>query len=363
LEESNDELRQIEALSSRLPADSAVRRIASEYLEGRQPRVQPLIAALTNSTRQGRREREVAVRLLGAADLSEQDRYVAASVLSGVVSVNPREGLVPRWVRAVGWAALVTVLLIPLMMAVEQYMRSTGFTPGPMPANLDPQESVRILEERNRRFISEAIRIQQQSVMAQLSLWIPGVLLAMAGSLWSDVKGYGRANRIRVAAAEALGRLHAPEAAGALLASLFDRDQRVADAAAKALRDVLPTLSEEHAEQLDPSGREHLRRAVRHTDAEVALAAVEALSRVGRGDDIPAVEQAAAKGASEGIRSAAQVTLTVLRERKRREELSATLLRPDSRPHADVSTLLRPSTDAGEANPSQLLRASSSNNP
>jgi HEAT repeat protein len=304
--------RDLTALTNRLPLDSAVRKVATDCVEGRSPRtIQPLVAALTNPSRKRQREREVAVRLLGSIDLTERDRYAAASVLAGVLENNPREALVPRWVRAVGWAVLATV--------VRNY------------------------------FANRAI----------LSIWLPSMLLASSASLWWDQFRYVRANRVRRAAAEALGHLRAPEAVGALLTALYDRDVKVRQAAANALREVLPTITAEHFGHLESTAIVNLAKATSHEDTGLALEAVKALAHVGTSIAIPQVERVVSSGSTEEMRAAAAQTLTTLRERQRQEDMRSTLLRPETGPKDPAVSLLRPARDTAPTEPQPLLQASS----
>jgi hypothetical protein len=348
------------ALLQRLPKDSVVRLIGQGTLCGQRPRsVQPLVSVLTRAGRERGPEREAAARLLGLVPADERERYAAALVLSSIVQNARPEPPTARWVRAAGWTAIATILALPLMYLVSQYIffgDGLNLRSPAIPQGTSPAEAARVWADFTRERNAEMMRRNTVSNIAMLNLWISMVAVATVWSQYAERRRYGRANRLRAAAATALGALREPESVGSLLVGLYDRNREVRQASEHALSAILPLLEERHDDCLTPSSLAALARASAHENPTFALEAVRALGVVGSKDAIPAVERAAASGATEEIRTAAGTALQLLRQRAAHESQRATLLRPGHH-DAPAGELLRPAAGAEATPQQQLLRA------
>jgi hypothetical protein len=149
-------------------------------------------------------------------------------------------------------------------------------------------------------------------------------------------------NRVRAAAAVALGRLQSVESVGALTTALYDHSAAVRRAAVPALKSALPLLTPEHYGQLGVQAIPNLCRALGHGDELLVLHVLDALEKVGDGRAVQPVEETATRGRTDRIRQMAIRILPLLQERQRQESASKMLLRAavptESAPH----TLLRP---------------------
>ena len=97
------------ALLKRLPGDTPVKRIAHALVSGRRvASIQPLIDAIMKLPAKRWRERETLVKALGQA--TNEDRDVAAAILSGILENDSRRGLFSRIAPALGLAGLLLLL-------------------------------------------------------------------------------------------------------------------------------------------------------------------------------------------------------------------------------------------------------------
>jgi hypothetical protein len=162
--------------------------------------------------------------------------------------------------------------------------------------------------------------------------------------------------RTRVAAMTALARLKSVEGLPALATALRDPTSavEVQMAAARAVRMLLPRLSEQDTEWLDAGTLRRLVTALRSTNEPLVLAIIDAFGKVGDGRVLREVERAVLQGRTQRVRDAANAILPVLRERHRQAQDAARLLRPASAP--EDNTLLRPASGPPEADPAVLLR-------
>src|SRR5262245_37168154 len=102
---SDKPIASLSSVMERLPADSPLLPIARDVAEGKSPRsIQPLIAALMDSSPRAYKTREAAIRILEQAPLTIQECAVANSILGVILSNRPQEALLPRLARAFGWA-------------------------------------------------------------------------------------------------------------------------------------------------------------------------------------------------------------------------------------------------------------------
>jgi hypothetical protein len=145
---------------------------------------------------------------------------------------------------------------------------------------------------------------------------------------WED----HRINRVRLAAATALGFLCDPMAVGALAAALHDRNARLRRAAGEALRETLPFLTPEHYGTLGPGAVPGLCHALFAHDTLLMVLALEALEKVGDARAIRSVKSVIQHPPNGEVLNAALKTMEALEMRLRRETAPLILLRPADPP-------------------------------
>jgi hypothetical protein len=342
--------------AARLPDGSPLRR-ASEDLASGKPleSIQPLIAYLTDPSPKKRRERELAITLLGAATLDERESAIAASVLSSIVDQSPREALSVRTLRALGWISVVCLVLVPLVMVLEKYIRESGSPVYPDVIGVeDFQERTRLMNEYFQQWFRK-VDLTRESLNFLLPL-VFGSASLMTGiaSLTADRLRLRKANRARSAAAIALGRLNRTESAASLLSGLQNRDPQLRDACASALARILPGMDAASKGSLTSRDLDNLARSLQRR--ELTLPALSALTHVGGAPSVPYVEAVVQKGETEKIRSEARLALEAIRRRQVSEDQASTLLRPSLSHGNSRQTLMRPAESAPETG-TQLLRA------
>jgi HEAT repeat protein len=173
--------------------------------------------------------------------------------------------------------------------------------------------------------------------------------------------------RVRAAAALALGRLGHPQSVGALARAALELSPTVRQAAETALHALLPTLTPDDYGRLDANACPSLCRLlnvrrqqlfadhVRTEDLVVELLA--ALGKVGDGRAIPVVEAVAVDGWTERARQAARAALPALQARRQNEQNHRLLLRGAVAPVTPETLLLRSVSRDAASEPDTLLRA------
>jgi hypothetical protein len=178
------------------------------------------------------------------------------------------------------------------------------------------------------------------------------------------------ANRVRQAAATAVGLMGTPSSAEALGRALVEPssstasgDKSVRIAATVALTRIL-SREPDAAFGLLPSGTTRsLCRLLRNPKDDTVWWAIKALALVGGSSAIPYVERTARAHRSPHVRQEALTTLEALNERQRREQEHNTLLRATTQPAEPNEVLLRPATGTGEAGAETLLRTTTDGQP
>ncbi len=320
----------IPRLVASLPRHSPVRQLAEAVL-GRTHQaldsVQPLFIALSHAAGRSWKEQLVAAWLLGQVPLTPQEQDAAANMLLDILGSRPRRRLVrgmkQGMVRAYG-------LVLPVFLVVAL------FSP-----ELPPDFLVHFLV---------------LSTVASACLSLP---LA----LWEWERSADHTNRLRAMAARTLGRLHVPESVGELAGAAFDRSPGVREAAAAALHEALPTLTDAHYGMFGAQSVENLGKVLSHPNSLLVSQTLDALRKVGTSHALPYVEQVAAQGRTVRLRDKADEVLGVLRVRQQQEAEAQTLLRAGIAPPIPAQHLLRPAQGVGNTEPQQLLRASDSEYP
>ncbi len=168
-----------------------------------------------------------------------------------------------------------------------------------------------------------------------------------------------RSNRVRSAAAIALGKIRSPESLGVLARSAADRSRPVRMAAQAALRQVLPMVTRAHYGQLGSETVSCLCKVLQDTDEPLVLAVMDALRLIGDGNAISTVSRLTAHGRTENVRQAATLLLPILQERREEENASKMLLRASQASQYSPALLLRPTSGPSETDERELLRSGS----
>ncbi len=185
-----------------------------------------------------------------------------------------------------------------------------------------------------------------------------------------------KTTRIRIAAIVALGRLRSIEGLPTLARASMEGPQvgtftswwqlrRVRRAGLEAMGQILPCVTEYDYARLASSlptlcrvlKKVAIRPRQEPQKAEaLALNLLTALSKIGDGRAVSAVEQVARAADSASVRLAAQGVLSVLQDRQKQENAANTLLRGASQAAPAQDTLLRAATAIHETDPRHLLR-------
>jgi|SRR5579871_752209 len=211
------------------------------------------------------------------------------------------------------------------------------------------------------------------------ALWLGGIFGCLVGivcnpllmPIWLSIDN-SHVNRVRRAAAIALGRLRFPESVGALARGAVDRNASVRQASAQALSIVAPLLTSEHYGKLEAEAVPNLCNALvyyekgsREMDKDIfpnfakrreELELLEALEKVGDGRAIPTVQWIVQGGTDQDLRATARRILPLLLERERKEKEHQILLRGSEAPAASPEQMLRPATINMTEPPEVLLR-------
>jgi HEAT repeat protein len=311
------------SLIGKLPVGSPIRRIALSLIRGeRLNSVQELLGALRDGSLRNWRESVAASWVIGNARLSPQDADAAAAGLLDVLENNLHENPWRVILRVMGWSFLAA--LVPW---IGLFVSGESGGNGAPPVLLQP-------------------------FILALPMMIVGAPIAV-------IHEKTLRNKVRAAAAKALGALALPESVGALSNALFDRGMEVRISAAEALHSVLPKLNASHFGRLGAESMRSLGKALTYADSQLVAEVLEALRHVGTGAAIPYVERIREKGRTLRLRDSAAEILEILHERQRTEQQSDRLLRSTQTPTNPGEHLLRAARDSVEASSVQLLRPSS----
>ena len=176
-----------------------------------------------------------------------------------------------------------------------------------------------------------------------------------------------RANRLRVAAATALGRIACADSIAALARTALDGSRTVRLASEPALQACLAQLTPAHYGELDADVipnlchlLERAREQLHHNSAsatELALSLLGALDKIGDGRAVAVTRNLINTGWTAPVNQAAKDLLPVLLARQQQETNQRILLRSASVPPEPTYALLRPITNPADDNqPQTLLR-------
>lgn len=268
--------------------------------------IQPLFSALANQQPRYWHERVVAAWALGRMQLTAQEHDAAASMLLGILAEDDSQTVAHSVWVGLNWSVW-TVLSASMLMA--------------------------------------AVSLIDQDAIFQ---FVGGT--ALCASIFTvpiavhSGRNHTRRNHVqRAAAAEALGRLHSVASLEALADALFEDSVKVSEAAALALRLILPELTVQDYGKFEPSTMHALGRVLDSSDLLLVFTALEALEKVGTPASIPYVARVARAGQTPMVKDLAQRVLKTLEGRKRHQGDAEQLGRPvESAPEPAVAELLRP---------------------
>jgi HEAT repeat protein len=160
-------------------------------------------------------------------------------------------------------------------------------------------------------------------------------------------------------AAQAAAGLDDLRLAAPLALMLVEDDKGVREAAAEALKRILPNVKASDAECLPEDAQRALAAGLKRGDDELFYAILSALEQVGGEAVIPAVEKVVRTEVypdsySRRKREAAESCLLALRQRAAESRQSTTLLRPSAAGFTDSANLVRPAESAANAAESLL---------
>jgi hypothetical protein len=190
--------------------------------------------------------------------------------------------------------------------------------------------------------------------MAILSLGGIGLVLSPIGVPLSLAHDAGTENRVRAAAADALGELKDPASLLALAEGLRDSSSVVRHACARALDLLLPIPGQVHLAP-SPTLSAALGLGLSRNHAPPTVKLLGLMEYVGIGQELPAIRHLEKYGITEEIREAAHRAAEAVERRIAEGRDRALLLRATSTPDT-ADSLLRPASDAGSQDESVLLR-------
>jgi len=304
---------------------SRLRGLAERLLkEGPQPIEDAtyLLNILTHPKGGKTKERQVAVWILGQAQLTPEQRSLCAVALMKSISMDLASTYTTRYcLRVSGILGLLAVTLILLGAFVFWIKGLPGDT------DLFP------------------IVLATICLLGAIAFFLASPIV-LAGEVY-------RRPRFQ-SLVTALGNLRLPESLGILATAAVKSPSR--ETALAALRQVLPILPAGQYRLPFSEAVPSLCRLLGHKDEEVVLDMLGALEQIGDGQALRPVERLAETGRTAGIRAEARRILPVLQERAQQESAPKVLLRASQAAAPPPDTLLRP-TAAGTMGPEQLLRA------
>jgi len=267
---------------------SALRLLRGERIES----IQPLHNTLKDPNPKRWRERIAAAWTLGRAPLGPEESDAAAGILMNVLENEFRERSLTKLVR---WT--VRTALSAFLISYLGVMTLYG--------------------------VAEPHWLDELAVVFSV-IGIGALPLALP---LQSIFEKGRNDRVRAAAARALGHRGHVESVGPLSGCLFDSSLLVRQASAESLHDLLPRLRDEDFGILGADSVSKLGRALTDSDGSLVVKSLDALEKVGTSHAIPHVERLLKDTRSTLTRDRAQRVLDVLISRKRREAEGKDLLR------------------------------------
>lgn len=182
--------------------------------------------------------------------------------------------------------------------------------------------------------------------------WMGWIILGIIVEAFTSIGGNLRSNAIA-----ALAYASDVSMVGAIATCLFDRDKWVRLDAAKALKNLLPSVKASDKRHIQPEEMNALLKALDGRDDALRVAILKALAQIGDAKAIPHVERIIAGPVTPPVRRVAEECLPYLRLRAEQEQQAQTLLRASTAVEVAMpETLLRPAQGAVSSDTSQLLR-------
>jgi hypothetical protein len=327
-----EEMKRVYDLVDRIKAGNPLRQIAEDFLTrngtGRNA-LAPALSTLTRPNRARWQERQVAVWVMGSADLAGSQRDFATDTLVQVLEGRLEPDASHRARRA-AWYALIAgfFLALPIHDADNPYL--------PIACS---------------------------------------IFLLTFCTVFAAQRSVDRTGGISVAAeaVTALGKLRAVKSLDVVVAATQRtrgargrKRARLRSAAMAALPSILTAVTEQHEGQFRGDTIQGLCRLLKTGDEPLVLAILQAFPHIGNANALNEVQRLAAgegRAAHEPrTHSAAQRCLPLLQARIARERDPHVLLRGASVPPVPNDQLLRSNPDPAPFDPMEMLRASADPN-
>lgn len=333
-----EDMATMEALARSLRRSSPVRDFAMNALAGTpSSNVQPLLDALAESSPRRWKERGVAAWLLGKLPLQPEQSQAAMQHLCEVVGTRQSNTGIHRAKRTGRRTARALSVAAIAGLAVTSWV---FFMIGSVHDNVLCHGLLYALFSFCMGVVFYAVLLTP---------------LVMPVSIACDKR---RINRVRAAAATALGRRPYRQCVGVLARAALDKNRQVREAADTALRATLPTLAPEHNGQTSADEVADLCRLMFRVDEPLALQILGALSKVGDSSAISPVGRLTQRGCTHRVRETAAALLPLLYQREEEENASRMLLRASSATPSGPDVLLRPAHSVTEQSAGEMVRSS-----
>ena len=316
----------------RLPRGSPVRKLLAETHERDDVpriRVELVIRLLRDPSPWRYEEREAAAWSLGNARLRPTDRDSAGAALTVVLA----DALPPDIIEI--WRSLLDTVAPAVLLAVGAACVAAA--------------SMNYLP-----LIALSVCVPACLASGALLTLIP--TRALARKIGGEK---GLFNRLRAAAAEALGKLAYRDAVGTLAEALFDPSPDVRESAESAFGACVGALRPRDLGTLRPKTGKQLCAALKHPHSGMVSTVLDALEKVGESPAIPHISRLAIESDLPDIRARAETVLATLEKRKKNEKYSRRLVRPSTAPEDDAEKLLRTAI-IPDMNPESLVRPAQS---
>ena len=326
----------IAALVRSLKPDSPVRALALELMAGLEvPTHQPLLDALADV--EPKRWRECAVAAWAAGHSANQDPVQQKTIMLRLCQILAKEEMQVR-------RPLLNRMLKRGMSAAPASLAIGALITGGFLA----------FSLSNGYQIEAGVRFLIAGALGSLFYGVLTSPIALG-----MLAGYDRQriDKVRAAAAEALGNLKSPDSLDVLAVAAAGRGRELRTSAQDALLKVLPAITSEHyGLQLSETMR-CLCQVLRDADAPLALAILSAMHHIGDATAIQTVTRLISRGQTAQVRQAAALLLPILLQRMEQENAPGVLLRASQSNATSPHTLLRATISHPEQDGQELLRA------
>jgi hypothetical protein len=259
------------------------------------------------------------------------------------------------------WRQKLDVLRLIRGMRLSEEARR--FCVGPVRELADPVNLARDAPGRLMRaglrtvfIMTLGLAAVETSARAEPVWMIPLLVVALPVFLVSLAMESMHLREIRAEAARTLGALRDPDSLAVLISCARDLSAEVRRAGTEGLPQNLHDLPPVRP-NLAPADYAKLIALLGSSEEIVVLSVLDALEKFDEGEAIQGVQRLVKRGATREIRAEAERILPILKDRQRRAQDPALLVRPAGPPEDAPEELLRPAWGVADEDPSTLLRA------